>query len=46
MRFPPRATRIGTAAALLSALLVGGTVPATPASAAVGSICYGDLRCL
>ncbi|MGW2518266.1 ribonuclease [Streptomyces sp. NPDC001617] len=43
MRFPPRATRIGAAAALLSALLVGGTVAATPASAAVGSICYSDL---
>ena len=43
MRFPPRATRIGAAAALLSALLVGGTVAATPASAAVGTICYGDL---
>jgi ribonuclease T1 len=34
MRFPPRATRIGAAAALLSALLVGGTVSATPAGAA------------
>ncbi|QFR01210.1 ribonuclease [Streptomyces phaeolivaceus] len=43
MRFPPRATRIGAAAALLSALLVGGTVTATPAAAAVGSICYSDL---
>ncbi|WP_210584741.1 ribonuclease domain-containing protein [Streptomyces sp. GESEQ-35] len=47
MRFPPRATRIGAAAALLSALLVGGTVTAaTSANAAVsavGSICYGDL---
>ncbi|MEU0970950.1 ribonuclease [Streptomyces sp. NPDC005917] len=43
MRFPPRATRIGAAAALLSALLVGGTVAATPASAAVGSICYSNL---
>ncbi|MFB9462741.1 ribonuclease domain-containing protein [Streptomyces cinereospinus] len=46
MRFPPRATRIGAAAALLSALLVGGTVSAAPAGAAataVGSICYGDL---
>ncbi|MYX94406.1 ribonuclease [Streptomyces sp. SID486] len=45
MRFPPRATRIGAAAALLSALLVGGTVSATTADAAasVGSVCYGDL---
>ncbi|MDN3265169.1 ribonuclease domain-containing protein [Streptomyces sp. CSDS2] len=46
MRFPPRATRIGAAAALLSALLVGGTVTATTAdaaTAAVGSICYGNL---
>ncbi|GHE01107.1 ribonuclease domain-containing protein [Streptomyces alanosinicus] len=46
MRFPPRATRIGAAAALLSALLVGGTVSATTADASaqsVGSICYGDL---
>ncbi|MFE6281754.1 ribonuclease domain-containing protein [Streptomyces sp. NPDC057877] len=46
MRFPPRITRTGAAAALLSALLVGGTVTATSATAtptAVGSICYGDL---
>ncbi|MDX3528152.1 ribonuclease domain-containing protein [Streptomyces sp. ID05-39B] len=46
MRFPPRITRIGGAAALLSALLVGGTVsagPATAAPAAVGSICHSDL---
>ncbi|MCZ0986050.1 ribonuclease domain-containing protein [Streptomyces diastatochromogenes] len=44
MRFPPRATRIGAAAALLSALLVGGTVSATTANAAsVGSICYSAL---
>lgn len=49
MRFPPRAsraTRIGAAAALLSALLVGGTVSANAAetsAAAVGSICYSDL---
>ncbi|MFI9612413.1 ribonuclease domain-containing protein [Streptomyces sp. NPDC052023] len=47
MNFPPRhATRIGAAAALLSALLVGGTVSAAPAGAAptaVGSICHGDL---
>ncbi|WP_329232166.1 ribonuclease [Streptomyces canus] len=44
MRFPPRIARISTAAAVLSALLVGGTVAtATPAAAAVGSICYSDL---
>ncbi|UUU29754.1 ribonuclease [Streptomyces sp. CA-210063] len=44
MRFPPRITRIGATAAVLSALLVGGTVAtATPAAAAVGSICYSDL---
>ncbi|MFE9022672.1 ribonuclease domain-containing protein [Streptomyces sp. NPDC007808] len=43
MRFPPRISRIGTAAAVLSALLVGGTVTATPAAAAVGSICYSRL---
>ncbi|MFF8192624.1 ribonuclease domain-containing protein [Streptomyces bobili] len=46
MRFPPRIARIGGAAALLSALLVGGTVSAGPANAAVtavGSICYSDL---
>ncbi|MGW0709465.1 ribonuclease domain-containing protein [Streptomyces sp. NPDC002643] len=44
MRFPPRITRIGAAAAVLSALFVGGTVAtATPAAAAVGSICYSDL---
>ncbi|MFF0079161.1 ribonuclease domain-containing protein [Streptomyces canus] len=44
MRFPPRIARIGTAAAVLSALLVGGTVAtATPAAAAVGSICYTKL---
>ncbi|NGO11636.1 ribonuclease [Streptomyces sp. HC44] len=43
MKFPPRITRIGAAAAVLSALLVGGTVTATPAAAAVGSICYNDL---
>ncbi|TWV44587.1 ribonuclease [Streptomyces misionensis] len=33
MRFPPRAARIGAAAAVLSALLVGGTVSATTAGA-------------
>ncbi|WP_330337068.1 ribonuclease domain-containing protein [Streptomyces sp. NBC_00557] len=43
MRFPPHITRVGAAAAVLSALLVGGTVGATPASAAVGSVCYSDL---
>ncbi|MFE0513103.1 ribonuclease domain-containing protein [Streptomyces sp. NPDC058964] len=46
MRFPPRITRIGAAGALLSALLVGGTVTAGTADAAAsstGSICYGDL---
>lgn len=43
MRFPPRITRIGAAAAALSALLIGGAVTATPASAAVGSICYSKL---
>ncbi|MDQ0597909.1 ribonuclease T1 [Streptomyces canus] len=44
MRFPPRITRIGAAVAVLSALLVGGTVAtASPAAAAVGSICYSAL---
>lgn len=46
MRIPPHLSRLGAAAALLSALLVGGTVSAGPAGAAtasVGSICYGDL---
>ncbi|MFE5186370.1 ribonuclease domain-containing protein [Streptomyces sp. NPDC056628] len=43
MRFPPHLTRIGSAAALLSALLVGGTVTASPATAAVGSVCQSDL---
>ncbi|MFF4501064.1 ribonuclease domain-containing protein [Streptomyces sp. NPDC001401] len=47
MTFPhTRATRIGAAAALLSALLVGGAVTATTADAAadsVGSICYSAL---
>jgi ribonuclease T1 len=46
MRFPPRITRIGAAGALLSALLVGGTVSAATAdatTASVGSICYGAL---
>ena len=43
MRFPPRITRIGASAAILSALLVGGTVSATTANAAVGSICYTKL---
>ncbi|GHF60091.1 hypothetical protein GCM10018787_05240 [Streptomyces thermodiastaticus] len=46
MRFPPHLTRLGAAGALLSALLVGGTVTAGPANAAVasvGHICYSDL---
>ncbi|MFJ6630374.1 ribonuclease domain-containing protein [Streptomyces sp. NPDC091376] len=45
MRIPPRITMLGGAAALLSALLVGGPVaaPATAAAAAVGDICYSDL---
>ncbi|EGX58010.1 putative guanyl-specific ribonuclease [Streptomyces zinciresistens K42] len=43
MRFPPQLTRIGSAAALLSALLVGGAVTAPPASAAVGSVCQSAL---
>jgi len=43
MRFPPRITRVAAAGAVLSALLVGGAVTATPAAAAVGSICYSDL---
>ncbi|GAA4827481.1 ribonuclease domain-containing protein [Streptomyces ziwulingensis] len=46
MRFPPRVARIGAAAAVLSALLTGGTVTATTAGAApaaVGDICYSDL---
>ena len=46
MRFPPRSTRIGAAAALLTALLVGGAVTATTADAtatSVGSICYSAL---
>jgi ribonuclease T1 len=46
MRFPPRITRAGAAVALLSAVLLGGTVTAGPANAAptaVGSICHSDL---
>ncbi|MGW1881850.1 ribonuclease domain-containing protein [Streptomyces sp. NPDC001970] len=45
MRIPPRITMLGGAAALLSALLVGGPVaaPATAAATAVGDICYSDL---
>ncbi len=46
MRFPLHLTRLGAAGALLSALLVGGTIGAGPADAAaasVGSICYSDL---
>ncbi|MGY4965267.1 ribonuclease domain-containing protein [Streptomyces sp. 900105245] len=46
MTFPPRITRIGAAGALLSALLVGGTVSVTTADAAtasVGSVCHSAL---
>ena len=46
MTTPTRTTRIGAAALLLSALLVGGAVTATSADAAadsVGSICYNSL---
>ncbi|MFB7916406.1 ribonuclease domain-containing protein [Streptomyces sp. NPDC056061] len=46
MRIPPRITTLGGAAALLSALVVGGpvTASATAASpASVGSICYSKL---
>jgi ribonuclease T1 len=46
MIFPPRASRLGAAAALLSALLVGGAVTAPTAGAAptaVGDICYSAL---
>ncbi|RPF37387.1 ribonuclease domain-containing protein [Streptomyces sp. TLI_185] len=46
MTSPTRTTRIGAAAVLLSALLVGGAVTATTADAAadsVGSICYNSL---
>lgn len=45
MRIPPRITTLGGAAALLSALLVGGPVAtaATAAPVSVGSICYSDL---
>jgi ribonuclease T1 len=45
MRIPPRFTMLGGAAALVSALLVGGPVatPATAAATAVGEICYSDL---
>jgi ribonuclease T1 len=43
MRIPHSITRIGAAAAVLSALLVGGTVSATTANAAVGSVCYSAL---
>ncbi|MFI6560169.1 ribonuclease domain-containing protein [Streptomyces sp. NPDC050534] len=49
MNIPPRITRISAAAALLSALLVGGTVSAGTAdasvasAASVGGICYGAL---
>ncbi|MFE7777374.1 ribonuclease domain-containing protein [Streptomyces sp. NPDC057445] len=45
MRIPPRITLLGGAAALVSALLVGGPVTATATAAptAVGDICYSDL---
>ncbi|MYQ92829.1 ribonuclease [Streptomyces sp. SID4946] len=55
MRIPPRAARTGAAAAVLSALLAGGTVSATTANASVvsaasavsaasvGSICHSAL---
>lgn len=43
MNLPPHLTRIGAVGALLSTLLVGGTVSATTASAAVGSICHSAL---
>ncbi|MFF9350013.1 ribonuclease domain-containing protein [Streptomyces sp. NPDC014734] len=46
MRIPPRITTLGGAAALLSALVVGGpvTVSATAATpASVGSVCYSTL---
>ncbi|MFD5073210.1 ribonuclease domain-containing protein [Streptomyces sp. NPDC058371] len=38
MTFPPRTTRIGAAAALLSALLIGGTVTANAADVSVSSV--------
>ncbi|MER6996386.1 ribonuclease [Streptomyces sp. NPDC000410] len=45
MRIPPRITLLGGAAALVSALLIGGPVAAeaTAAPTAVGDICYSDL---
>ncbi|WP_330241329.1 ribonuclease domain-containing protein [Streptomyces sp. NBC_00525] len=45
MRIPPRITTLGGAAALLSALLIGGPVTATASATAssVGSVCYSDL---
>ncbi|MFJ4501813.1 ribonuclease domain-containing protein [Streptomyces sp. NPDC088864] len=45
MRIPPRITTLGGAAALLSALLIGGPVTATASASAasVGSVCYSDL---
>lgn len=45
MRIPPRITTLGGAAAVLSALLIGGPVTATASAAtdSVGSICYSDL---
>ncbi|GGT00338.1 hypothetical protein GCM10010206_73790 [Streptomyces cinerochromogenes] len=43
MRIPHSIARTGAVAAALSALLVGGTVSATTADAAVGSVCYSAL---
>lgn len=47
MRIPPRITTLGSIAALLSVLVIGGPVTATaatvPSAASVGSICYSDL---
>ena len=45
MRIPPRITTLGGAAALLSALLIGGpvTASASATTASVGTVCYSDL---
>ncbi|MFD9093626.1 ribonuclease domain-containing protein [Streptomyces collinus] len=43
MNLPPHLTRVGAVGALLSTLLVGGTVSATTASAATGTICHSAL---